>query len=723
MRRQIQGSILLLSILLALTACAENAAFEGGKGTRANNTSENGGDQEGEPVAQPTPESSSPESSSPDDTISMRVPSNLSLQKLFDTSMKADQTAQFTLGDGYVRQDIALKNVTEPVELSFNQVDRLDYVNTFEQGPPAAVKIDEFMQTASAQGILDLLIVVDDSGSMSEEQKNLSTKLSPLLESVKDSDWQIAVITTTANTDPVKNCLRGLIKKGDINAVTAFATAVSPGISGSGNEQGIFQAVAGLKGCNGSTWVRPKSTVAVLVVTDENNCSNGTCSTNPAASDSAYLTNHLKDTMGRVLGDEARVYGLIKMSGDATCTSAPTVGLDYEAAIAATKGKAGSICAADYTTTLKAISADIKEILKNQFELKYTPDGNGVVVKIQNKNETSWNTISSGFTISGKVLTFSDIPAAGSKIEVKYQISAGSIVSQFSLSHQPIVNSVKVYVDQNLIESSKYTVDAAQKLLMYTPPAGSKIKVLFTEDLPLDTRFAIGKDAAAASIKVTVDGAEEKGFSYDSASGDLVFASAPKEASAIVVRFDRNKGPQLEYPLAIVGSNAYDFKAFDKTTGAELAVSHADGKVTFQAGDHADGRMVQIRYKNDSSGKANFDLMQEPLAGSLVVKSSDEACALGAGVELNGKALVVDCDLGKEIKFDVAFQYRKEGEAPRSFSVDEVKDGDVGTWTVKVDGEVREDFTRSGNTISFAAPLAEDAKVLVIYNYQEFALR
>lgn len=110
---------------------------------------------------------------------------------------------------------------------------------------------------ASAKGALDILIVVDDSGSMAEEQKNLSNKLEPLLSEISGSDWKIGVITTSRG----QSRLRAVISRGDRNADEVFRLAVTPGTRGDGTERGIYQAVQGLKSTG---FLRPGSSVAVL---------------------------------------------------------------------------------------------------------------------------------------------------------------------------------------------------------------------------------------------------------------------------------------------------------------------------------------------------------------------------------------------------------------------------------------------------------------------------
>ena len=46
------------------------------------------------------------------------------------------------------------------------------------------------------KGVLDILLVIDNSGSMSARQHKLARDLPALLSYVSDSDWQVAVIGT-----------------------------------------------------------------------------------------------------------------------------------------------------------------------------------------------------------------------------------------------------------------------------------------------------------------------------------------------------------------------------------------------------------------------------------------------------------------------------------------------------------------------------------------------
>ena len=204
---------------------------------------------------------------------------------------------------------------------------------------------------------------------MAEEQANLANKLAPLLADVRDADWQVGVVTT----DPSESCLRGLIRRGDPDAEAKFAAAVNAGTNGSPNERGILQAVRSVRGdCSGQTWLRPDSAVAVLVVTDEDNCSyrGEECPDKPYAT-SKYLVDYLASI--RHVGRSARVHGLIwhPSQSRAQCPTGFVDGSGREhkgyvwaEAIAQTAGVWGSICDADYSRTLRRISRDMRAMLE-----------------------------------------------------------------------------------------------------------------------------------------------------------------------------------------------------------------------------------------------------------------------------------------------------------------------------------------------------------------------
>ena len=220
------------------------------------------------------------------------------IKRTFPTSNVVNAEFSAKLSSNQLSFELTQVNNYENSSLDFQQIDRPQVTESHQQGAAPSSATDSFQQE-SENGIVDILIVIDNSGSMREEQQNLSTKLQPLLTSISNSNWQIGVITT----DPRDPCMRAVIKKGDANYLSAFATAINAGTSGSGNEQGIRQAVEGL-GCSTNQWVRANSSLAVLIISDEDNCSNGDCGSGAATSDPAYLTNYISNNLGRTVGEE-----------------------------------------------------------------------------------------------------------------------------------------------------------------------------------------------------------------------------------------------------------------------------------------------------------------------------------------------------------------------------------------------------------------------------------
>ena len=80
---------------------------------------------------------------------------------------------------------------------------------------------DQEISPVIADRPLDILLVIDNSGSMGPAHESLSGNLDGLIDKVRDSDWRI-VITTATFTD----CLRAVINKDDPNYESLFTDAI-----------------------------------------------------------------------------------------------------------------------------------------------------------------------------------------------------------------------------------------------------------------------------------------------------------------------------------------------------------------------------------------------------------------------------------------------------------------------------------------------------------------
>jgi hypothetical protein len=175
-------------------------------------------------------------------------------------------------------------------------------------GPDAPWPTDDGDGGTNADGCekIDILFVVDNSGSMSQEQANLGTNFPQFLQVIDATGLDYRVAITTSGMDytfqqttipgfpaiPISqdggdngtmlqpsSCgmTRRWIEKNDANAAAAFACAANVGTSGPGDEMPLAAMRAAFEeriadGTNGG-FRRQDALLAIIILTDENDCS------------------------------------------------------------------------------------------------------------------------------------------------------------------------------------------------------------------------------------------------------------------------------------------------------------------------------------------------------------------------------------------------------------------------------------------------------------------
>ena len=270
----------------------------------------------------------------------------------------------------------------------------------------------------SQRGVLDILLVIDNSGSMRSVQEKLQSNLPDLLTHISNSDWQIAVTGTKLG-----DCLSARITKETPDFEQRYRELVNVGYTGNG-EFHFSKAIDGLKGeCSSGkvSWLRKSSSIAVVIITDQHN----ECYGYQDGDDSGALpetgllckSSDLKALLAEVRPKgNAQVYGLL-----------PDMDVQenwWERFIAQDPGvvdifKAyGSVTDSSYDSTLQDISKHVFDTLEDVFILSYVPAGD-VAVKV-NGNDVD----GSLYTIEtdGNLIRFDKgyVPTSGSEIEVSY---------------------------------------------------------------------------------------------------------------------------------------------------------------------------------------------------------------------------------------------------------------------------------------------------------------
>ena len=278
-----------------------------------------------------------------------------------------------------------------------------------------ASKTDTFNQ--NQRGILDILLVIDNSGSMQSVQDKLRTNLPDLLTHISKSDWQIAVTGTK-----VGDCLSTRITKKTTNFEQKYSELVNLGATGNG-EYHFLKAIDGLKGsCSGGnvSWLRKNSSIAVVIVTDQyNECHEYNDGGDGIAlpSDALCKSSDVKALLAEMRPKgNAQVYGLLPPIGawQQFITQDPGVVDIFKVH--------GSVAADSYDTTLQDISKYVLDTLEDVFTLSHVPVSDVKVIVNDNSVDASLYTIEK----DSKIIRFDKgyVPSSKSNIEVSYRYSS-----------------------------------------------------------------------------------------------------------------------------------------------------------------------------------------------------------------------------------------------------------------------------------------------------------
>lgn len=598
----------------------------------------------------------------------------------------------------YLSQDFDVNEIS--VEKQFTLFQNLgeNRVDSFTQSVSADRSLTEnFFQNSEADGLLDIAIVVDNSGSMQEEQANLATKLEPLLSYISGTDWRIGVTTT----DPADGCLRfgDYIGRNQADRVTKFENAIEAGTDGSGNERGILQAIRLLTNdCNETPWIRNNSSLAVLIVSDEDNCQEGTRCPGDDKNASA-LVNQLAQM--RQVGVNARVYGLFWDPADShqQCRTAFTKGSIYKEAVEATNGVVGSICSNDYSNTLSSISQAISVFLKKQFTLRHEPTAGTLVVKVDGV------VVNSGFTLTGNVVEFAQPPLAGSQVSISYDYDSLEPTRFFTLAQQADEDSIRVTVDGTA--TTGYSYDPASRQLTFAQiPNGENIVVNYRLPVALESSFALGGVDSFGIQRVLVDGLALPHTGYSKTADGITFATAPAAGAEITVLVDAIIGYQNEFRV-IPGAQIESVMDLDRDSALEYS---RDGDVITVAVAGLEVNAVRAKYSHGVAG--------EPIRLSETVKVNEVVGESGACTTYNverrsdGRYLdLTPCNFAAGENVGVFIEDEGLMLGNIQVSVAQAEDLSTGVKSIYANGTKVTDYTLNGTSLTINQELPLGATI------------
>lgn len=230
---------------------------------------------------------------------------------------------------------------------------------------------DRFYQ-GGAHTVSDVLFVIDDSASMSEEQGALSLAISAFLDAVEDTsaDWRLGVTTTTVVDDDAGTFATPFVTADQADAGQVAAEALLVGTQGDRDERGLQAALLALDGRNGD-FRRDGARLEVVFVSDEDDHSDA------GVDDYLYPLETMAGPGGLRLHG---VFGDLP-EGCASPTGAADPAHRYAEAVTLADGWVESICASSFADFMHRVGLDTAEMYE-RFLLSRLPDTDTLLVKV-----------------------------------------------------------------------------------------------------------------------------------------------------------------------------------------------------------------------------------------------------------------------------------------------------------------------------------------------------
>ncbi len=237
----------------------------------------------------------------------------------------------------------------------------------YVDGVPVTLITDTLVVEPEPEKV-DILIVMDNSGSMKPEQASMASRFANFLSKIDHLDWNLGIITTDVSADaPAKQ--GRLIEFKNTNQdfflsstmphdfiETAFSSTITVGVGGNSSEQGIaatsffIDRYSDMLPVNNPhrSMIRADAALSVIVVSDQNESKTG----------ERNQGSNLIAKIQSVFGPSKKFIfnSIVVQDGDTACRATNEgYGTQYQALSALTGGVVGSVCANDYSEQLQII--------------------------------------------------------------------------------------------------------------------------------------------------------------------------------------------------------------------------------------------------------------------------------------------------------------------------------------------------------------------------------
>lgn len=636
-----------------------------------------------------------------------------------------------TMDSGFqlIRQDFQLRQEPKQQEQQI-QLDRKRMESNFVQGHSGVSASQSFM--VSEAGVFDLLLVIDNSSSMGLYQKRLSKTLPDILRHISNTNWRIAVVTTSTpclskTKDGRRYLTRADYDSDSVKANEDFIHMITVGEFGSTVERGILMATSGMleEGCTSESnaWLRSDSQRSVLLLSDEKNC--GSADNEGCPGQPYELAKYFFDKVGYNVTVNALL--LLQEPPNANAadpddpnhdcknsggySTAPNPA-EYVKVVQETGGIVQDICRSDYSVVLDQISQNVSKKINAKFELKDAAVAESVQLTIDGKKVNN-------FSVSGKTLTILDaLSAQNGTLQVSYKHDPVPMLKAFAPDQSYDPETFEVYVNGNALPSTGFTFNSKSGLveLKDTPPERAAVKIRYRENIPLRKVFQYTQDFVDGSLEVKVDGVTIQGFKYDSATKTITLDKAPRDAQVVNMAYELPTHKKLTYPVQGVFSDGIEFfELHDKKTGEIVDASLENGIITVPREVVWEGRDVQAVYNLNYEFEDNtFVVAAEelPFQGSLKIEAAGSAEICGRDLSIKDGKISFKCS--DEDFENIKVQYQYAEDYTNSFDVG-VSYAGPKSYKVYVNGQETEAFHVLGEQlVLLKKDLPPDSEVKVI---------
>lgn len=284
--------------------------------------------------------------------------------------------------------------------------------------------------TQDALPKVDVLWILDDTGSMQEEQDALADAFPAFVDALESVglNYHLGVITTDAVTDAA-GVLQGdpwIITPAVDDPAGAFAEAAAVGVEGLGPVAGLAAMILALSEPLASQenrgFRRPDAALLVVVVSDDDDTSDAVLGEDAVAAALALLDaqdGDLPASLSAVIGDPGA--GCNGALGDAR------PGDRFAEVAEGSGGAVESICDASFAEVIQGLGA-LSVAVERDFPLQTEPYTDDLRVSLDGAR------IDEGWALSRTppVLRFDEAPEPGTVIEVRYQVEPSELAVEGS---------------------------------------------------------------------------------------------------------------------------------------------------------------------------------------------------------------------------------------------------------------------------------------------------